>query len=250
MYQACNGVSYNFLPDGRIQVGEEFPSYGLDSAQAKKISQLWADWGWHITKACQTYDVPVSWIVGIMGQESGGNPQACSPCVQPSCGFAPNCGGPCCAYGLMQFISRLAASYGVSDPTELQRDPALAIDLGVRHIGKMFHASPASPAAPGPDLIKIAAAYNAGSHKCRDYGSFGNGSQTQGDYVMIVVKYANLFVSLDLPSAQNLVEAGMGIGNAMILTFVLSSVAFFFADIHWGLLDRFWDKFSIGKPRY
>lgn len=240
MYKACNGVLYDFLPDGRVQVGEDFPSYGLDSAQAKRIAQLWADWGYNITLACQTYGVPISWIVGIMGQESGGNPQACSACDSSICSLAPNCGGPCCAYGLMQFTAQLARSYGVSDPTELQRDPAMAIDLAVRHIGKLFKTT--------PDLIKIASMYNRGHHDCTDYGSFGNGAKSQGDYGMIVVKYTNLFVNLNLPPAEGM-EAGMGFGSAAVVVFVLSTVTFFFADIHWGILNKFWDKFGIAKPR-
>jgi soluble lytic murein transglycosylase-like protein len=185
---ACSGVAYEVLGDGRVKVNGELPAYVQGNANWPIARKVWDQWGSLIQKHAQRVGVPAIWVAGIMCQESGGDPNACSPCDVRVCSFAPNCGGPCCAYGLMQFIRQTAKGYGVDDVDDLRRNPELAISKAcdlIAHLSKTY----------GGDITKIASAYNAGSHKCRYFGMFGNSAKSQGDYVGKIVQFSNTVAS-------------------------------------------------------
>jgi len=217
---ACSGVVYTIRDDFGISVNGELISFAPDSKQAEIVRNAWGQWGGLLASACKKYQFPITWALGIMCQESGGKQNACSPCDPKICSFAPNCGGDCCAYGLMQMIKSTAAKYGVTDPEQLRREPAVSIDTGVRMLKDLS-------IAYGMDLVKIAAAYNAGTHKCRSYGIFGNAAQSQGDYSGLVVKFANTALVVGIGTASTAMGMGSSVKSlAAILGVGLGWIAF------------------------
>jgi len=192
--QACpGGASYRVLDDPgmSVEVNGSVPTWEPNSAAWNKLATMWQRWGSAARDSCSRYEVPLTWFMGVMAVESGGNPNACSPCNPDVCCFYPNC-QPCCAYGLMQFIDRLAKCYG-SSGAELLGNGELAVDLAAQHIAAMIHGEPEGRnCAPGPyglDLPRVASAYNCGARGCTGSGTFGLCGQH--NYSANVVRYAN-----------------------------------------------------------
>lgn len=199
---ACPGfASYRTLRDLRIEVNGQVPVYSLDSAQATKLRTMWGQYGAAVKAACKAHHVPAAWFMGIMLQESAGNPRACSPCDPKWCpALYPNC-QPCCAFGLMQFIDQSARQYGTTGTALLGNAP-LAIRVAAAYIADRIHGHPTRWKAPyGLDLVKVSAAYNAGRPRCSGAGTFG--LIGQHDYSMSVARGANTALALGIPGWVN-----------------------------------------------
>lgn len=197
--QLCDGfASHRLFEDGRIEVNGAFPTW-QETARLNKVVSIWERFGEMIEAAQAESGVPAAWLVGIMFIESGGDINACSPCIQHDnagnqiCAFAPNCGGNCCAYGLMQFIDTTARAYGATGPS-LLGNPQLSILIAGRYFKELLRRS-------GGDPILAAKRYNGGgwSDPCSSQaGTFGIGGQ--GDYPMNFARSVNTFIQLNLPS--------------------------------------------------
>lgn len=75
------------------------------------------------------------------------------------------------SYGPMMVLDSTAAGFGVSDPTALERDPAVGIFYGVLYLNDRINLY-------GPDWSEVISAYNAGSPL-----SDGSGGYRNQDYV-------------------------------------------------------------------
>jgi soluble lytic murein transglycosylase-like protein len=222
------GIPYRFYEDGRIEVEKRgFPAWGNESKNGNKIRKIYTNYGKAIEDAAEKHGLKPAWIVGIILIESGGNPKACAPCVshvngKQFCAFAPNCGGPCCAYGLMQFIPMIARKYGKTGP-HYMANPGDQIMDGAHLIAGMRKRY-------GGDICTTVKHYNGGS-SCAGGGITGHGGQ--GDYVTKFIRGANTFVNLKLkppgPDMTNIIV----IGSA-----VLGAVAYWYADERYKLSDR------------
>lgn len=185
----CPGfASYRFLSNDQVEVNGSVPVFP-EGPYRKKLLALWDKFGSYVLQASRKHDVPAAWLMGIMLQESGGDPNACSPCNMEWCPgvlrHGGSCGGPCCAYGLMQFIDSTARSFGRTGPS-LLGDPGASIDMAAQYVKQLEKRY-------GKDLVRIAGAYN-GVTKCSGKGTFGLGGQ--GDYSMKIAKGANTFVQM------------------------------------------------------
>lgn len=198
------------LPSGAVEVGGRLPTFAEGSAGRIELLEAWDTYQSPVSRASRLTGVPVAWIMGVMLAESGGNPRACSPCsICRSELCASGAGMRCCAFGLMQFIAPVAFDYG-TNPTEIVEDPYVAIEVGAELLADLIDRF-------GFDLPKIAAAYNAGSPRCSKSGTTF-GWRTNGDYPMVVVRYAN--TALELGLSKNAGAAG-----AVFLALAGASVA-------------------------
>lgn len=127
-------------------------------------------WASIAARKARRYDVPISWILGTIWAESGGDPDAIS-----SAG----------AVGLMQVIPRWHQTNRAA-----MLDPERNIDKGAQIQGGLRRA--------GFDLPEVASAYNAGldRHTGRPYVSSANhwGMREQPGYISGVCKANNYFV--------------------------------------------------------
>lgn len=132
------GPRARWLPDGTIEVeGEGVPVRALP----KDVAQ----WSAQIASSAKKHGVPPQLVAGIMSAESGGQPKVHS----------------FCCYGLMGLLPATANTQAgrTVAVSELVDDPALNIDLGTKLLGSLFKKY-------GGNVVRIAAAYNAGSPKC------------------------------------------------------------------------------------
>ena len=194
----CPGfATYSVNDDTSITVNGQNIAFDAGTVPAKKVTSLWSKFADAIQQASAKTGIPISWLVGIMTIESGGNPNACSPCINYDsagnqvCSFAPNCGGPCCAYGLMQFIDSTARAYGTTGPA-LLGDERLAIEIAGKYLRTLLDKS-------GGDPVVMAKRYNGGGPSCSGAGTFGIGGQ--GDYPANFVRAINTFLR-DHPEAM------------------------------------------------
>jgi hypothetical protein len=216
MSQGCPGfASYRDLSNGQVEVSGSIPVF-TDPRRVVPLVEAWEKFGSALERAASRSGVPVAWLVGIMMAESKGNPRACSPCsiCNPSI-CASGAGMQCCAFGLMQFISQTANVYGTT-PTEIVNNPSKAVEVAGELIADLADRF-------GPELPKIAAAYNAGGPRCSQAGTTF-GWKTNDDYPMVVVQYANTFVELGLappaflrPEVVASVFALVGVGVAVAI---------------------------------
>ena len=204
--QQCPGfATYRWHEDGAIEVqGEGFPKYAENSANEHVIANYWRKYGDLFVKHAQVLGLPVSWVVGIVAVESGGDEWACSPCKKPLCSFAPNCGGGvakdgkhyvCCAYGLMQVTEANAKTYGMDNGAQLLGNPDDAIRIGcdifAGHVRKH----------KGDPLVAVKQYNGCRTCKagrvtvCDPNCMFGIGGQ--GNYAEKFARSVNTFLSLD-----------------------------------------------------
>lgn len=210
--QQCEGfASYRWDDTGAIEVqGVGFPKYPNESRQASQIRTFWEKYGNIMSRYADNMNLPLSWVVGIIAIESGGNEWACSPCEQyindvQVCSLAPACGGgvardgktySCCAYGLMQVIDSNARRHGMKHGAELLGNPEDSIRIGVTVFRDALDGG-----AKG-DPIVAARMYNGckscggGRAPCGGGGMFGIGGQF--DYASKFAKSVNTFLALGL----------------------------------------------------
>lgn len=251
------GVAYRTYDDGRIEVeGQGFPAWGLDSAQAKVVrDNIWGNYAGALASSAAKFGIPISWLVAIMAIESRGLKGQYAPCDEVCSAYwnqgqCASQGGPLkyCAGGLMQFTSNTAGIYGKTldyydaHPEEQIEDAADFL------MNKKV-------AVKGGDLLAGVKAYNGGG-TCADTGhASGPGIMNmygQNDYIQNFVKYANTFVALALtPPMESDSTTGIGpTGQALVVTFCLASVAFYFLDIHFGITDWVVEQFGGPPSRY
>lgn len=147
----CGGPKIRYRSDGCIELveGAGIISTPQDFGAVNK-------WRGLINETARRHGIPPAWLAGIMLRESGGNPNACSPCSNSCCGTI-NPG--CCAYGLMQLTQRTGSmQLGKTIGAEIF-DPALNLDLGAKLIRQLADKSHAC-------MVCVLAMYNAGSVKC------------------------------------------------------------------------------------
>lgn len=190
MAQGCPGfATYRDLPNGQVEVNGSIPVF-TDPRRVDPLLVAWDKYGSALASSASRNGLPTSWLVGIMMAESKGNSRACSPCsICRSELCASGAGMQCCAFGLMQFIEKTANVYGTT-PTEMVEKPSVAIDVAGELVADLADRF-------GPELPKIAAAYNAGGPRCSQPGTTF-GWKTNDDYPMVVTQYANTFVELGL----------------------------------------------------
>lgn len=202
--QSCPGfATYENLNSGEVLVNGQLPVF-VEALRIDPLVAAWEKYGAMLQSASKTYDIPLPWLVGILMAESKGNPKACSPCSICKESLCESAGGlSCCAFGLMQMIGPTARAYGTT-PADILADPATAIFAASELIVDLEEKY-------GRDLPRIAAAYNGGIKGCGKAGTTF-GWNTNGDYPMVVVKYANTFVSLGLqPKKSNNVAMGLAL---------------------------------------
>lgn len=195
MVQSCPGfATYENLNSGQVLVNGQLPVW-VEAARIDPLVAAWEKYGAALQSASKRYDIPVAWLVGIMMAESKGNAKACSSCSICKESLCETAAGlSCCAFGLMQMIGPTARAYGTT-PADILTNPVKAIDAACELIVDLEEKH-------GRDLPRIAAAYNGGIKGCGKSGTTF-GWNTNGDYPMIVVKYANTFVSLKLAPAKS-----------------------------------------------
>ena len=113
-------------------------------ASAKSLQGIWDKYGDLIQKAAASNDIDPKFMVALISAESSGDPTLTSRAG---------------AQGLMQFMPKTAAQYGVNDSF----DPAQAIPGAARyikHLKSLF----------GDDPAKLAAAYNTGETNFERFG--------------------------------------------------------------------------------
>lgn len=215
MTASCPGfATYGLLSNGQVEVSGSIPTFS-ESQRIDPLLTAWERFGPDIVTASGKHGIPVPWLVGIMMAESKGNPRACSPCSICRAELcATGSGMRCCAFGLMQFIEPTARHFGLT-PTQMVESPALAIDAAAKLMRNL------SEDVTDFDIVRIAAAYNGGFNRCGKEGTTF-GWKTNGDYPMVVVKYANTFVDLNLPvpirnSAIGTFLAVAGVGLAVAI---------------------------------
>jgi hypothetical protein len=196
------------LPSGLVEVNGQVPT---SSAMESKLKSMWGTYGKDVVVACRNNSVPVAWFMGIMLQESGGNPGACSPCNERDCPSLYRTGAcatqKCCAYGLMQFIDSTARMYGATGP-QLMGNSKLAIEVASRLIADLGKKH-------NWDLVRIAASYNCGSPKCTGEGTFGLCGQH--DYMMKVATAANTFQGMNLNGDAIIATMGAAVWIGVLL---------------------------------
>lgn len=114
------GLTMPVLPKGRLR------------ELANNVADRWA---FLASEKADKYAVPLSWVLGSMFRESGGDPDAVSPAG---------------AVGLMQIMPGI---HGLS--AEELRDPAVNVDKGAELLGQSL--------ALGYDLPQALSRYNAGA---------------------------------------------------------------------------------------
>ena len=186
----CPGyAAYKIHGNGLVDVNGVLPAFSTDSSQARMLQRIWKKYGTAIQAASQLHGVPVSWILGVIAQESGGNPTACSPCSACAPQYCEEAAGRrCCAFGLMQFTAQTARTFQTS-PENILGDATHAIERGAALLSQHLRNQ-------GGDLVKALALYNSGSLRCGAENTFGY--FTNHDYPFQVVKLANTAVQLDL----------------------------------------------------
>lgn len=198
MAESCPGfATYQTLSNGQVSVNGQVPFVKSD-ALAEMVQEAWGKHGSSIARVSAQTGIPVHWFVGIMMAESKGNQYACSPCSLCSSSLcAEGAGQRCCAFGLMQMIAPTANRYGVT-PTQLMQSPTQALFAAARYIQALVD-------QVGTDLVRVAAAYNAGVGSLKKCGKQGStfGWYTNGDYPMEVVQYSNTFIGLRLAPVQS-----------------------------------------------
>lgn len=193
MAESCPGfATYQTLSNGQVSVNGQVPFVKSESL-AQVIVEAWNKHGSSITQVSAQTGIPVHWFVGIMMAESKGNQYACSPCSlcnESLC--AEGAGQRCCAFGLMQMIAPTANKFGAT-PTQLMQSPIQALLAAAGYIDAIAE-------QVGDDLVRVAAAYNAGVGSLKKCGKQETtfGWYTNGNYPMEVVQYANTFIGLQL----------------------------------------------------
>lgn len=197
---------WRFWEDGRIEVaGSGFPT--RKGGWPASIER----WRPEITAAAAREQISPHYPAAIMLVESGGDPNACSPCS--ACPGLKDC-ADCCAFGLMQLIrstaATVAAELGLRAPsgTDLRQDPALNIALGTHYLATLLRRY-------GGDFVQAAVAYNAGSARCcgasavclthpslYTYGFVTDGS----DYARQAVENVNTAVAAGFPTVWNPID--------------------------------------------
>ena len=214
--QSCPGfASYDNLSSGEVLVNGALPLFQEDLRVAPLL-EAWQKYGAALSSASKQYDIPLPWLVGIMMAESKGNQRACSPCSICASSLCETAGGlSCCAFGLMQMIGPTARNFGTT-PAEILENPLAAIEAACELILVLEDKY-------GHDLPRIAAAYNGGVKGCGKAGTTF-GWQTNGDYPMTVVQYANTFVALGLqPVKGNGLAWGFAIAGLVAAAVVYRS---------------------------
>lgn len=214
MAESCPGfATYQTLSNGQVSVNGQVPFVRSDSL-VEAVQKAWGMHGSSIARVSAETGVPVHWFVGIMMAESKGNQYACSPCSLCSSALcAEGAGQKCCAFGLMQMVAPTANRYGVT-PTQIMESPTQALLAAARYIEALV-------VLVGNDLVRVAAAYNAGSASLNKCGKQDStfGWYTNNDYPMEVIRYANTFIGLRLapvPQSNSMLGAlfaiaGLGI---------------------------------------
>lgn len=183
------GPRARWLPDGSVEIeGEGVP--------VKALPKDVAQWKATVAQAAAKHGVPPQFVTGVMATESGGNPVAHS----------------FCCYGLMGLLPSTASDQAgrTVAVSELVGNPALNVDLGAKLLGSLFKKY-------GGNVVRIAAAYNAGSPKCGS-GKCGAPNRwnlvadcVQGkavDYSGRVIGFTNAAVKAGVGSAGPVAPAG------------------------------------------
>jgi hypothetical protein len=241
--QQCEGKSkYRLLSNGSIEIDGTIRAHTADSSMGKRITKFWTQWGALLKKSAEKHDIPLPWLVGIVAVESGGNPNACSPCIKFTesgkqiCSFAPNCGGECCAYGLMQVINQTARGYCNRSGPSLLGDAAGGIDCGAAVYKAMIKKSKGDP-------LVAAKRYNGcggcrgDKSPCNMQGIFGIGGQN--NYVENFALSVNAFVQM-YPD-----EVGTGKELPLVFIFAaIGAIGYWYADKEYDLTDKMVNKLA------
>jgi hypothetical protein len=180
------GPRARWLEDGRIEVeGEGSPSGELPPAVLQ--------WMPAIAAAADRYGVPRQLVAGVVASESGGQPRVHS----------------WCCYGLMGLLPATAGSQAGRPvgAAELLSDPELNLDLGTKLLGSLMQKY-------GGNVLKVTAAYNAGSPRCTGKclnrwglrADCANGAAV--DYQTRVIKFSN--AALAAGGWQSPARSGLG----------------------------------------
>lgn len=210
--QQCDGyATYRWHANGAIEVaGAGFPQYTEDHPKWAKIQSFWDKYGPLLTRYAGQFEIPVSWVVGIVTVESLGDEWACSPCEPPWCGLK-DCGGGvakdgkryvCCAYGLMQVIDSNARHYGDMPGEMLLGNPDDAIRIGVKIYAENLARSKGDPLMAVRRYNGCAKSVCKGEWvtKCNPECPFGVGGQN--GYAEKFALAVNAFLSMDLDPVQ------------------------------------------------
>jgi len=215
MTNSCPGfATYQVQSNGQVEVNGRLSTFAEGSKNEEILLSVWDKFSGEVSAASRKYDVPVPWILGVITAESGGTVQACSPCAACSASLCESAAGKsCCAFGLMQMIGIVARDYGVTTE-QLMRSPSVAIDAGTHLLSDSMERF-------GFDLPRIAAAYNGGPGVLSKCGKAGStfGWQTNHDYPLKVVQYANTAVELGVEAK------GSGVGSAVLVALAGLGVA-------------------------
>lgn len=203
---------YSIHEDGIVTVNGAVPQ--VSGSQLSKMQAAWQRWGRAILAAASREQIPPAWLLGVMMQESGGDPTACSPCGGTCC--SSHLGRRCCAFGLMQLIPNTAVQQK-SSAEQMLLDPIASLNAGASLLRGLLDKY-------GWDFVMATAAYNAGTPRCGASNTFGY--VADGDYSYNVIRWSNAAIrSLELTAPKisaPAVVASMGfVTAALIFTDVL-----------------------------
>lgn len=189
--------TWRALPSGKIEVNGAVP--GLIGSGALLFDANVARWAPMASSSAAKYRLPISWLLGMIYAESGGNPKAVSPAG---------------AIGLTQLYSATAKD-GHSN-AEILSSPELQIDLGAKHLAKCHRS----------DYVRALSAYNAGGPHVDNGSPWG--LKSEPGYVARAIAAQNYATNLKPSKPEK--ELATVDGWSM----VGASVALLAAAAYWG----------------
>jgi soluble lytic murein transglycosylase-like protein len=187
----CPGsASYRILGNGIVEVNGSVPTFPAAADAERRLLKAWDRYGSAIQGAALRHNLPPSWLLAILMQESNGGARDCSPCSSTCC--STHLGRTCCAFSIMQFQPASAEAQGVTIE-QMMQDETLAISIGGQLLRRLLDRYEG-------DFVKAAVSYNAGSLRCGYSTTFGY--YTEGNYALDVVKWSNTAIRAGLPSAS------------------------------------------------
>jgi len=207
------GPQARWLSNGLIEIeGQGTPTRALPGGVLK--------WSQQIRAAAAKHSLPPQFVAGIMGLESGGNPNAKSPAN---------------AWGLMQLLPSTASGQAGRLVTgqELLDDPLLNLDLGTKFLAELWEKYKGN-------AIRVTASYNAGSPKCgmgktcdepnrwnliTDCPTGQNGVRRSVDYPGRVIEYSNSALAELGPAASPVTTRSRATASPLVTGLLIGGAA-------------------------
>ncbi len=215
---------WRYLPDGTIEIEGE----GAVRVAPKAWPSTIARWRPLVDASAAANGVPAHWIDAVMAVESGGR--------------EGQLGSNGTDVGLMQIQPATAGTVAGRpvSAAELQRDPALNIELGTRYLRKQLDLN-------GGDFVHAVIGYNAGSVRCGTGRGcaptswnviMGCAGGVPNDYPRKAIAFANRALDerrrpAPAPPPIPVLAAGLSTGTGLAIFSVVAGLGYL-AALRWG----------------